>query len=1332
MPRRFATAGEGSVWSLASVRMEGATLLARGGADGVVRLVDAPGGYTVRSLEPPHQGPVRALLALPDSPDGDVRLASGGVDGIVRLWDLTSNEPPLQRRFLNGEVWALTYLDTPTGIKLVGTGSGGLVQIWDPRRDEAEPAFDGISSAWALSNVPLGERTLLAAGTAEGTIRLWDPVLKTTVRVIDAHASTVWALASIQAGGRTLLASGGADARVFLWDPLTGEQVRRFAGHSSTVRVLGVIQTDRGPRLASGSADSTIKVWNPDATSDEAEYSFDNQGEIWALAQLDIGDQRLLAGGGAAGTVWQYDLKTRQRSRLLGGASNTIWALAAIPDATPAGGVASTALGSGTALGGGTTLASGGVTGTIRLVNLDGGDERDLVGHESTVRALTCVTGTGTGLLASGGADGSVRLWDVIAGRQSKALRQAHVGEVWSLTSFATPQARFVASGGADGQVILWRADGETVDGRVIGDHGGEIYALTNATVDGRVLVICGGPQGRIDVWDTDGNAVNSFGSGGGTIWAFAAYTVPHGARIACALADGSVVLFEPATGRSAGVLAEQGSRVRALQAVRVGGRTLVAGGCHDGVVRLWDVDAMRKVAELPAHTGTVRGLAVAGSGGDVELASAGDDGAVVLHELTGSFERITTTARARPNTQIASDRPSRRDLLDREAIVSGLRDFLTDPNTEPPVVVGVQGPWGEGKSTVLAQLREQLDPGRDADVGGGPQCTHRVVWGAGGPQRKLTPRWALRRLAEYGSAPTRDLVARLEAVPGAASGRITVWFSPWMYNSREELWAGLCQEIIREVTGRLSEADQRRLWFELNLRRSDPVVVRKRVLLAFSPHTPWGVAGAVAALALAGVALMAVGSAVVEDPRWAAAFVGFPALGLLLRALWTAMRGSVNDVLPPGMLTGPTVGGMAQTRASRSSSEAVGDPLHESRAGYLYLLQHDIGQIVGMATTTEPITIFIDDLDRCSSDMINEMIEAVNLFVNNAFGECNFVIALDPVTVAAHIEGANDVVLRRIEADPGTYRPLRDTGWRFMEKIIMLPIRLPRLFDDAVAAYAQDLLVPSDPLPNRVVVEAAPPAERRRARRRQRAAAAANAPVPAPLEPGAVAAGATVKAGRPDQAAVTSTTATTTTATTTTVTSTTVTTAATATVRGRASVPAAGSSGTAQRLVPATRAGTESLPAESQVDEEASVILQVEAIPEVAAALRASILNLPRRSPREIKRFVNLWRFYLNLEQRQDRLVGDIDELTRRAMAVAWLVEVMLRWPKYLDRFAGRRGDNLTLSTLAKAADADEPWAAAAKAALLDPDDLAVAELRNMLLATDEVALTSVARRYL
>src|SRR5262249_49075275 len=55
--------------------------------------------------------------------------------------------------------------------------------------------------------------------------------------------------------------------------------------------------------------------------------------------------------------------------------------------------------------------------------------------------------------LATGGEDGTARLWDVAAGREGAGLRE-HKGGVWAV-AFG-PDGRALAAGGKDGPVRLW------------------------------------------------------------------------------------------------------------------------------------------------------------------------------------------------------------------------------------------------------------------------------------------------------------------------------------------------------------------------------------------------------------------------------------------------------------------------------------------------------------------------------------------------------------------------------------------------------------------------------------------------------------------------------------------------------------------------------------------------------------------------------------------------------------------------------------------------------------------------------------------------------------
>ncbi|MFI9735960.1 hypothetical protein ACIHDR_23650, partial [Nocardia sp. NPDC052278] len=62
-----------------------------------------------------------------------------------------------------------------------------------------------------------------------------------------------------------LLASGSADRTVRLWDPMSGQPVGQpLTGHAGSVSSVAFgILPDRSLLLASGSADRTVRLWDP-------------------------------------------------------------------------------------------------------------------------------------------------------------------------------------------------------------------------------------------------------------------------------------------------------------------------------------------------------------------------------------------------------------------------------------------------------------------------------------------------------------------------------------------------------------------------------------------------------------------------------------------------------------------------------------------------------------------------------------------------------------------------------------------------------------------------------------------------------------------------------------------------------------------------------------------------------------------------------------------------------------------------------------------------------------------------------------------------------------
>ena len=99
---------------------------------------------------------------------------------------------------------------------------------------------------------------MLAAGHADGTIRLWRTATQECVTVLNGHKSAVTALAFSRDGAQ--LASGGRDTDVVLWDTLGETGICRLRAHTDQVTGLAFLE-DLG-KLVSAGKDGGLRVWD--------------------------------------------------------------------------------------------------------------------------------------------------------------------------------------------------------------------------------------------------------------------------------------------------------------------------------------------------------------------------------------------------------------------------------------------------------------------------------------------------------------------------------------------------------------------------------------------------------------------------------------------------------------------------------------------------------------------------------------------------------------------------------------------------------------------------------------------------------------------------------------------------------------------------------------------------------------------------------------------------------------------------------------------------------------------------------------------------------------
>ncbi|MEV7968576.1 P-loop NTPase fold protein [Sphaerisporangium sp. NPDC088356] len=430
------------------------------------------------------------------------------------------------------------------------------------------------------------------------------------------------------------------------------------------------------------------------------------------------------------------------------------------------------------------------------------------------------------------------------------------------------------------------------------------------------------------------------------------------------------------------------------------------------------------------------------------------------LSRVSGLLRRWRATRRTvQPRTRLTGDRWTIHDRLGHRVHAEAVAAFVRHPDTRPPLTIGIKGPWGAGKTSLMRMVQDLLDPGaaedRPADIHlNRLRGTPEEVTNAEVLARSKVPEHGCAEYAVPGELPLRH-----------ADWRPTVWFNPWMYQSGEQVWAGLAHEIITQVTGRLPRSERERFWLTLNLSRIDREAVRGRAYrLAATRLLPVALAFCATLLfcaaALAAGALMpALGSFL----RGTAAAVGSGGSLILLAA--TAVRlarflGESADTAFRELVRQPDLLGVSPELVK----ELTPDPGYRSRTGFLHLVQTDMRSVLGMvATEKRPLVVFVDDLDRCSPGTVAQVIEAVNLFLAGEFPNCVFVLAMEPEVVAAHVEVAYRDLARTL---PSAMEERSGLGWRFLEKIVQLPLSVPLLDDgERVPAFLRTLLdVPAAP----------------------------------------------------------------------------------------------------------------------------------------------------------------------------------------------------------------------------------------------------------------------------
>jgi WD40 repeat protein/tRNA A-37 threonylcarbamoyl transferase component Bud32 len=423
--------------------------------------------------------------SLAATPDGH-RLAVGGAEGVVRVLDAATGAEVNKLVGHTFPVRAVAF--GPTG-RLLASGDGdigrddaGVIKVWDLATGREVFTFRGHTDP--IFRVALSpNNTRLASASQDHTVKIWDLATGQEVLTLHAHTDAVRAVAFSPDGRK--LASAGADRVIRVWDgtPLEdgtpAREVRSFAAHDG--RALGVAFSPNGEVFASIGSDRVIRICKPDRATPVAEVDFgrladaipDAVSDYFAVT-FDATGRRVITGNsfGVVASVESQTGKVSWTVRAHG--PGPIRGLAVRP--------------------GGRQLATAGWDRTVRILDLSNGHEvRTLPGHAEPVNAVAFSPDGRR--LASAANDQTIRIWDADSGHELEVLHR-HTGGVTGIAF--SPDGRMLASTGNDGVIRIWET-GTWQERGVMQGHASGVRAVAFSP-NGRLLASAG-DDWTVRVW---------------------------------------------------------------------------------------------------------------------------------------------------------------------------------------------------------------------------------------------------------------------------------------------------------------------------------------------------------------------------------------------------------------------------------------------------------------------------------------------------------------------------------------------------------------------------------------------------------------------------------------------------------------------------------------------------------------------------------------------------------------------------------------------------------------------------------------------------------------
>jgi WD40 repeat protein len=235
-----------------------------------------------------------------------------------------------------------------------------------------------------------------------------------------------------------------------------------------------------------------------------------------------------------------------------------------------------------------------------KLLSLTGHLEESIKGRSWLRGVLDIVYSPDGSRLATGGPDGTARIWDATTGEQLLVLT-GHVNEV-NQVAFS-PDGTHLASAGNDGTVRIWDLNPDQNEGVQINViiHEEPVWAVAYSPDATRLAT--GSVDGIARIWDAVSSQILMSLSGQTESISALAFA-PDGTRLITASDDTTVKIWDITSGRELFTVTSQYGAIHSVTYSPDGSRLLTSE--QDGSVHLWDASTFTKLMTFSNHNNPV------------------------------------------------------------------------------------------------------------------------------------------------------------------------------------------------------------------------------------------------------------------------------------------------------------------------------------------------------------------------------------------------------------------------------------------------------------------------------------------------------------------------------------------------------------------------------------------------------------------------------------------------------------------------------------------------------------------------------------------------------